>query len=299
MGSDHVKYFKNPPFNLTCSQQLMQVVKHLTTKSDDLDDYLLPSKIDEVLCRRGNPGNAVYFRGRPLWSVEVIKNKVNVCKNRWLGDEFVRTEVPQGYDVFSDRPMGPRWVNEDYPLQEKHLSGLVYMGNIKNWSEEVIEKFDEDAKNVSLPINQFCKQDLQKLCYEGQFFAILDPMDFFCREFGIKTRVLESAIQYEHDGLGWTCHLDPEIASKLDFEEPYHCVGHSNKTTPRVGLQFHDTEQKKAYYDLKYYAYLAEMYNLIFNHCARVKTHILHRLLRNCHQFVIIFPRKKDNQGHG
>ena len=63
---------------------------------------------------------------------EVVKNKVNVYKSRWIGDEFVKTEVMREYDVFPVRPMGPRWTNEDYALQDKHLSCLVYMGNIKN-----------------------------------------------------------------------------------------------------------------------------------------------------------------------
>ena len=99
---------------------------------------------------------------------------------------------------------------------------------------------------------------------------------------------------------GWTCHLDPEIAMNLDLEEPYHRVGaRCSKTTPRVGLQYHDKEHKKAYYKKKWYALVAEMYNLIFNHCARVKTNVLQRLLRNCHQFVVIFPTKRNNLGHG
>ena len=305
-GSDHVKHFKEAPFFLTCKEHLVQVFKYLSSKPDTGERYLLPAIVDEILCLMGRPGEAVYIRGRPVYSVCVVDNKATV-KKHYLTEAPVNGSTfhtepfvgPASKDITNDKNP-PCWAWDQFVCHVGNFSHVVYMSNKKQWSEDVVEMLpDKFTNSRKVDMNNFTVDMLHPMMYNGQFFAIMDPVEMVCDKYNVRSEHLLASMEISESTDGFCCRLSENMVELLDLENAYHGCGWMRSRTPRVELRNIDEDSATAFYATAMWARMAEMYNLLFNHYPRGRKPFGMQLLKNCSNFLIVFPRSPGSLGHG
>ena len=306
LGSDHLSNFKGEPWFLETRQHVDQVARHLSTLSDGLDSTILISKIDEFFCQAvgSKQGKAVYIRGQPLWSVELNGNRIEVKKNRWNSKDGARLEKSDFQPLdFShakkDSKKSPRWVQPGFCYRGKNYSPVVLLCHQKSWHSRIEGTFEGKKKMVKLNLEKFSFSFLSDLCFNGQIFAVSDPLGMVADEYGLTNHAVEEGVVVKQTNHGFTAQMEEKLVEDLPLADTYRPVGEKRHQTPTVGLAYYDPVTNTAYYHNKWQARLSVYYNLLFNHRHRYHQHLSRQILSNCQQYILVFPSQDNKQGHG
>ena len=306
MGSDHTRHFQHPPFGLKGKDQLYQVIRHLRTESDGNFGPILAAKFDEVLCQMGRHGQAIYFRGRPVFSARVDDDELVVSRHLMIGEhsdqnQLITTDFKAPVSSRKEkRDYYPSWTEPGYCERVGNYSPWVYMSNCDHWDSHVratmSEKFKESKKVV---LEEFTMDMMQYMVRNGQFFAMRDPVEFLCRQYNIDDETFLSSLEIQEVEGGFCCHLSEDMVRGLDLRSDYRPCGWLRDTTPQVGLVRMDLDTDMAVYETQRDAKMATIYNILFHHCPRVGRFLSRRLLLSCHNFLILFPKTDGSVGTG
>ena len=306
MGSDHVRHFQQPPFGLKGKDQLYQVIRHLRTHFDGEFGPILAAKFDEVLCQMGRHGDAIYFRGRPVFSAAVVDDTLVVSRHLMIGENsdnnrLITTEFAS--PLSATRVEGtdyPPWTEAGYGEKVGNYPASVFMSNDKQWDKFVRQSMSDKFKETKkVNLDKFTIEMMQYMVRNGQFFAFRDPIEFLCRELNLDDNEFLSSMEFLELEGGFCCQLGEDLVQRLDLRSPYRPCGWLHDTTPQIGFVRMDIETDMAVYRTQREAKMATVYNLLFNHCRRVGRFLSRRLLLECHNYVIVFPRTDGSVGTG
>ena len=306
LGSDHLKQFREHPWFLENTSQLDQVVRHMETQTDELDEHFLASKVDEYLCQYSNGGtggDAVYIRGQCLWSIRFQNGQVQVSKNsmEWGKEDSFQSRLFPPIQTDDIPVESPDWVDEEFSYRGTDLSPVVLVCHKNLWQNDIQEKLKDKAKNVKRNLLPFRFDVLSDLCFDGQMMCISDPLSLTAKEFRLKKKILEegTVVTFDKKFQGFVATLTDHVIELMDLDGPYAELGTVQVATPRVGLLHLDGVRGRAYYKTKWLAKLAAWYNVLFNHGTKSYQHITRRILSNCHQYIIVFPLLENTIGSG
>ena len=84
---------------------------------------------------------------------------------------------------------------------------------------------------VKLPLDRFSFNFLSDLCFNGQIFAVSDPLGMVPNEYGLTNRAVEDGVVVEQTNHGFTAQMDEKLVKGLPLADKYQPVGENRHRT--------------------------------------------------------------------